>query len=256
MQPALARALLGWVALGLYSARMLGRGESGQLEVCWRAPLNPFPLSTTHLRDLPCDLEQGLLSSTFSLVKGKQFLLHRGIVRVKLGNMCEALGASTGCEPWRTAAFPQKAAVPRAPEQPGAEWPVWDFPSQTSPSQQALCGPSVHTPHCLCSPWPQGHPPGVLSHAPHTPGRSHCVVLATVPASLGWVSGLCMSCPLQTAAAGTAPRQPSLPPQDSLWLCEKTCETGMLSSPQYSARELADLWRLKELCGDPCQCEA
>ncbi|XP_053769400.1 UDP-GalNAc:beta-1,3-N-acetylgalactosaminyltransferase 2 isoform X2 [Desmodus rotundus] len=44
--------------------------------------------------------------------------------------------------------------------------------------------------------------------------------------------------------------------QDSLWLCEKTCETGMLSSPQYSARELTDLWRLKELCGDPCQCEA
>ncbi|ELK32112.1 UDP-GalNAc:beta-1,3-N-acetylgalactosaminyltransferase 2 [Myotis davidii] len=44
--------------------------------------------------------------------------------------------------------------------------------------------------------------------------------------------------------------------QDSLWLCEKTCETGMLSSPQYSPRELADLWRLKELCDDPCQCEA
>ncbi|EPQ17132.1 UDP-GalNAc:beta-1,3-N-acetylgalactosaminyltransferase 2, partial [Myotis brandtii] len=44
--------------------------------------------------------------------------------------------------------------------------------------------------------------------------------------------------------------------QDSLWLCEKTCETGMLSSPQYSPQELADLWRLKELCGDPCQCEA
>ncbi|KAK1328029.1 hypothetical protein QTO34_012451 [Cnephaeus nilssonii] len=44
--------------------------------------------------------------------------------------------------------------------------------------------------------------------------------------------------------------------QDSLWLCEKTCESGMLSSPQYSPQELADLWRLKELCGDPCQCEA
>ncbi|XP_021122048.1 UDP-GalNAc:beta-1,3-N-acetylgalactosaminyltransferase 2 isoform X4 [Heterocephalus glaber] len=44
--------------------------------------------------------------------------------------------------------------------------------------------------------------------------------------------------------------------QDSLWLCEKTCETGMLSSPQYSPQELADLWELKELCGDPCQCEA
>uniref|UniRef100_G1Q7E7 Hexosyltransferase n=1 Tax=Myotis lucifugus TaxID=59463 RepID=G1Q7E7_MYOLU len=43
--------------------------------------------------------------------------------------------------------------------------------------------------------------------------------------------------------------------QDSLWLCEKTCETG-LSSPQYSPQELADLWRLKELCGDPCHCEA
>ncbi|XP_053460111.1 UDP-GalNAc:beta-1,3-N-acetylgalactosaminyltransferase 2 isoform X3 [Nycticebus coucang] len=44
--------------------------------------------------------------------------------------------------------------------------------------------------------------------------------------------------------------------QDSLWLCEKTCETGMLSSPQYSPQELAELWKLKELCGDPCQCEA
>lgn len=44
--------------------------------------------------------------------------------------------------------------------------------------------------------------------------------------------------------------------QDSLWLCEKTCETGMLSSPQYSPEELSKLWGLKELCGDPCQCEA
>ncbi|XP_048341797.1 UDP-GalNAc:beta-1,3-N-acetylgalactosaminyltransferase 2 isoform X2 [Sphaerodactylus townsendi] len=43
--------------------------------------------------------------------------------------------------------------------------------------------------------------------------------------------------------------------QDSLWLCEKTCESGMLSSPQYSPQELTDLWRLKELCGDPCKCE-
>ena len=83
----------------------------------------------------------------------------------------------------------------------------------------------------------------------------HHVVLATVPASLGWVSGLCE---LSSAdgSCGTAPHQPVGSPQDSLWLCEKTCETGMLSSPQYSARELTDLWRLKELCGDPCQCEA
>ncbi|XP_057591379.1 UDP-GalNAc:beta-1,3-N-acetylgalactosaminyltransferase 2 isoform X1 [Hippopotamus amphibius kiboko] len=44
--------------------------------------------------------------------------------------------------------------------------------------------------------------------------------------------------------------------QDSLWLCEKTCEAGMLSSPQYSPQELAQLWRLKESCGDPCRCEA
>ncbi|XP_036610420.1 UDP-GalNAc:beta-1,3-N-acetylgalactosaminyltransferase 2 isoform X3 [Trichosurus vulpecula] len=44
--------------------------------------------------------------------------------------------------------------------------------------------------------------------------------------------------------------------QDSLWLCEKTCETGMLSSPQYSPQELRELWRLKEACGDPCKCEA
>ncbi|XP_024894831.1 UDP-GalNAc:beta-1,3-N-acetylgalactosaminyltransferase 2 [Pteropus alecto] len=44
--------------------------------------------------------------------------------------------------------------------------------------------------------------------------------------------------------------------QDGLWLCEKTCASGMLSSPQYSARELTALWDLKELCGDPCQCAA
>ncbi|XP_047615437.1 UDP-GalNAc:beta-1,3-N-acetylgalactosaminyltransferase 2 isoform X2 [Phacochoerus africanus] len=44
--------------------------------------------------------------------------------------------------------------------------------------------------------------------------------------------------------------------QDGLWLCEKTCETGMLSSPQYSPQELTQLWKLKELCGDPCQCDA
>nr|XP_032639035.1 UDP-GalNAc:beta-1,3-N-acetylgalactosaminyltransferase 2 isoform X3 [Chelonoidis abingdonii] len=43
--------------------------------------------------------------------------------------------------------------------------------------------------------------------------------------------------------------------QDSLWLCEKTCETGMLSSPQYSTQELTELWKVKELCGDPCRCE-
>ncbi|XP_044276025.1 UDP-GalNAc:beta-1,3-N-acetylgalactosaminyltransferase 2 isoform X3 [Varanus komodoensis] len=43
--------------------------------------------------------------------------------------------------------------------------------------------------------------------------------------------------------------------QDNLWLCEKTCESGMLSSPQYSPEELADLWRIKERCGDPCKCQ-
>ncbi|XP_070590087.1 UDP-GalNAc:beta-1,3-N-acetylgalactosaminyltransferase 2 isoform X3 [Erythrolamprus reginae] len=43
--------------------------------------------------------------------------------------------------------------------------------------------------------------------------------------------------------------------QDDLWLCEKTCESGMLSSPQYSAQELEELWRIKERCGDPCKCE-
>ncbi|XP_006895453.1 PREDICTED: UDP-GalNAc:beta-1,3-N-acetylgalactosaminyltransferase 2 [Elephantulus edwardii] len=44
--------------------------------------------------------------------------------------------------------------------------------------------------------------------------------------------------------------------QDSLWLCEKACTMGMLSSPQRSPRELAELWRLRELCGDPCKCTA
>ena len=54
----------------------------------------------------------------------------------------------------------------------------------------------------------------------------------------------------------TAPRFTFVFLQDGLWLCEKTCETGMLSSPQYSPQELTQLWRLKEACGDPCQCEA
>ncbi|XP_069481775.1 UDP-GalNAc:beta-1,3-N-acetylgalactosaminyltransferase 2 [Ambystoma mexicanum] len=43
--------------------------------------------------------------------------------------------------------------------------------------------------------------------------------------------------------------------QDSLWLCEKKCETGMLSSPQYSPEELIQLWNQKERCGNPCACE-
>lgn len=43
--------------------------------------------------------------------------------------------------------------------------------------------------------------------------------------------------------------------QDSLWLCEQKCETGMLSSPQYSPEELIQLWNQKELCGNPCACE-
>uniref|UniRef100_A0A8C5PBA7 Hexosyltransferase n=1 Tax=Leptobrachium leishanense TaxID=445787 RepID=A0A8C5PBA7_9ANUR len=43
--------------------------------------------------------------------------------------------------------------------------------------------------------------------------------------------------------------------QDKHWLCEKVCETGMLSSPQYSAQELVELWKQKERCGNPCACE-
>nr|XP_033792132.1 UDP-GalNAc:beta-1,3-N-acetylgalactosaminyltransferase 2 isoform X3 [Geotrypetes seraphini] len=43
--------------------------------------------------------------------------------------------------------------------------------------------------------------------------------------------------------------------QDSLWLCEKQCETGMLSSPQYSPEELIKLWEKREQCGTPCACE-
>ncbi|XP_014442296.1 UDP-GalNAc:beta-1,3-N-acetylgalactosaminyltransferase 2 [Tupaia chinensis] len=44
--------------------------------------------------------------------------------------------------------------------------------------------------------------------------------------------------------------------QDSLWLCEKTCTTGMLSSPQHSPLELRRLWELKARCGNPCHCQA
>lgn len=179
MQPALARALLGWVALGLYSARMLGRGESGQLEVCWRAPLNPFPLSTTHLRDLPCDLEQGLLSSTFSLVKGKQFLLHRGIVRVKLGNMCEALGASPGAlrRSLRKPPCPVPLSSPALSGQCGTSHPRPRLPSRPSADRQCTrrtvsvvlgrratppgCFPTPHTlqvGHTVLS-WQRSQPP-------------------------------------------------------------------------------------------------
>ncbi|KAM4693200.1 UDP-GalNAc:beta-1,3-N-acetylgalactosaminyltransferase 2 isoform 2-T2 [Discoglossus pictus] len=43
--------------------------------------------------------------------------------------------------------------------------------------------------------------------------------------------------------------------QDNHWLCEKKCESGMLSSPQYSPQELLDLWQQKKLCGNPCACE-
>ncbi|XP_030053998.1 UDP-GalNAc:beta-1,3-N-acetylgalactosaminyltransferase 2 isoform X2 [Microcaecilia unicolor] len=43
--------------------------------------------------------------------------------------------------------------------------------------------------------------------------------------------------------------------QDNLWLCEKQCETGMLSSPQYSPEELTKLWEKREQYGTPCACE-
>ncbi|XP_055491137.1 UDP-GalNAc:beta-1,3-N-acetylgalactosaminyltransferase 2 isoform X3 [Leucoraja erinacea] len=43
--------------------------------------------------------------------------------------------------------------------------------------------------------------------------------------------------------------------QDPLWLCEKKCLSGALSSPQYSAEELMDLWNNKEQCGNPCHCQ-
>lgn len=42
--------------------------------------------------------------------------------------------------------------------------------------------------------------------------------------------------------------------QDESWLCEKTCESGMLSSPQYSPQELSELWQQKERCGRACGC--
>ncbi|NP_001084830.1 UDP-GalNAc:beta-1,3-N-acetylgalactosaminyltransferase 2 [Xenopus laevis] len=43
--------------------------------------------------------------------------------------------------------------------------------------------------------------------------------------------------------------------QDSRWLCEKKCEAGMLSSPQYTPQELMEIWQQKERCGNPCACE-
>ncbi|XP_068130377.1 UDP-GalNAc:beta-1,3-N-acetylgalactosaminyltransferase 2 [Hyperolius riggenbachi] len=42
--------------------------------------------------------------------------------------------------------------------------------------------------------------------------------------------------------------------QDENWLCDKVCESGMLSSPQYSPQELSQLWQQKERCGKPCGC--
>ncbi|XP_053567053.1 UDP-GalNAc:beta-1,3-N-acetylgalactosaminyltransferase 2 [Bombina bombina] len=43
--------------------------------------------------------------------------------------------------------------------------------------------------------------------------------------------------------------------QDNHWLCEKKCETGMLSSPQYSPEELMELWQQKVRCRNPCACK-
>ncbi|RXM99769.1 UDP-GalNAc:beta-1,3-N-acetylgalactosaminyltransferase 2 [Acipenser ruthenus] len=43
--------------------------------------------------------------------------------------------------------------------------------------------------------------------------------------------------------------------QDSGWLCEKECQADMLSSPQYSAKELAALWSRRVSCGNPCACQ-
>ncbi|KAM9329682.1 UDP-GalNAc:beta-1,3-N-acetylgalactosaminyltransferase 2 [Gastrophryne carolinensis] len=42
--------------------------------------------------------------------------------------------------------------------------------------------------------------------------------------------------------------------QDDGWLCEKECRAGMLSSPQHSPQELAELWQRKGRCGMPCGC--
>lgn len=75
--------------------------------------------------------------------------------------------------------------------------------------------------------------------------RGHTVHTEHTPTARSFPSG-----------GSTARPSALLSPQDGLWLCEKTCATGMLSSPQYSARELTALWDLKELCGDPCQCAA
>ncbi|XP_072354604.1 UDP-GalNAc:beta-1,3-N-acetylgalactosaminyltransferase 2 isoform X3 [Scyliorhinus torazame] len=43
--------------------------------------------------------------------------------------------------------------------------------------------------------------------------------------------------------------------QDPRWLCEKKCLPGALSSPQYSPGELLELWKNKEQCGNPCNCQ-
>ncbi|EPY74224.1 hypothetical protein CB1_002218003 [Camelus ferus] len=83
----------------------------------------------------------------------------------------------------------------------------------------------------------------------HTPGR-----LCSDPISLGpWGGWDALSV---YSGALQHPGQPAVSHQDSLWLCKKTCEPGMLSSPQYSLWELAALWELKESGGDPCQCAA
>ncbi|XP_075186216.1 UDP-GalNAc:beta-1,3-N-acetylgalactosaminyltransferase 2 [Anomaloglossus baeobatrachus] len=42
--------------------------------------------------------------------------------------------------------------------------------------------------------------------------------------------------------------------QDDGWLCEKSCDRAMLSAPQFSEQELAELWRQKLRCGEPCGC--
>lgn len=105
---------------------------------------------------------------------------------------------------------------------------------RTSFSWNSLCEALRHMLHCCLIPWPQGHR-CVLSLHPSDPvALTHLSLRSQLP-------------PVSLR---------SVFQQDGLWLCEKTCETGMLSSPQYSPQELKQLWKLKELCGDPCQCDA
>ena len=86
---------------------------------------------------------------------------------------------STGCDPWDTAAFPQKAAVIHGAKQPGSPVANVNFPSLDARPHLPSRPSADHHIHAALFRYSSaaGPPHGVLSHAPHTRSRS-CTVLS------------------------------------------------------------------------------